>query len=43
MKAEWWINQAKYNRQKIRNEDIIDKTISKKNIGRLTRIFLKEE
>lgn len=43
MKSEWWTNQAKFDRKRIRYEDIIDRTISKKNIGRLTRLYMKEE
>lgn len=43
MKAEWWTNQAILDRKRIRKEEMIDKTVSKKNVGRMTRLYLKEE
>jgi hypothetical protein len=37
MKADWWTNTAHYNRERIRRGATVDKTVCKKNLGRLTR------
>ena len=42
-KADWWTNAAYYNRERIRRGATVDKTVCKKNMGRLTRLFLKNE
>lgn len=42
-KADWWTNTAHYNRERIRRGATVDKTVCKKNLGRLTRLYLKEE
>ncbi|CAG7560176.1 unnamed protein product [Fusarium equiseti] len=42
-KADWWISVAHYNRERIRRGATVDKTIAKKNVGRLTRLWLKAE
>ena len=42
-KADWWTNVAHYNRERIRRGATVDKTVSKKNLGRLTRLWLKAE
>ena len=42
-KADWWTNVAHYNRERIRRGDTVDKTVVKKNLGRLTRLQLKAE
>eukprot|EP00698_Gefionella_okellyi_P003542 TRINITY_DN13333_c0_g1_i1.p1 TRINITY_DN13333_c0_g1~~TRINITY_DN13333_c0_g1_i1.p1 ORF type:complete len:2328 (-),score=536.75 TRINITY_DN13333_c0_g1_i1:58-7041(-) len=42
-KADWWTNVAHYNRERIRRGATVDKTVTKKNLGRLTRLWLKEE
>ena len=42
-KADWWINVAHYNRERIRRGATVDKTVAKKNLGRLTRLWLKAE
>ena len=42
-KADWWTNAAHYNRERIRRGATVDKTITKKNLGRLTRLYLKQE
>ena len=42
-KADWWTNVAHYNRERIRRGATVDKTVCKKNVGRLTRLFLKKE
>jgi pre-mRNA-processing factor 8 len=42
-KADWWTNVAHYNRERIRRGATIDKVIAKKNLGRLTRLWLKAE
>ena len=43
MKADWWTNVAHYNRERIRRGATIDKTVARKNLGRLTRLYLKAE
>jgi len=42
-KADWWSSVAHYNRERIRRGATVDKTVSKKNLGRLTRLYLKAE
>lgn len=42
-KADWWTSVAHYNRERIRRGATVDKTVVKKNLGRLTRLFLKAE
>ncbi|TPX47926.1 hypothetical protein SeLEV6574_g02344 [Synchytrium endobioticum] len=42
-KADWWTSVAHYNRERIKRGATVDKTICKKNLGRLTRLFLKAE
>ena len=42
-KADWWANIAHYNRERIRRGATIDKTVQSKNLGRLTRLYLKAE
>ena len=42
-KADWWANAAYYNRERIRRGATVDKTVCKKNLGRLTRLWLKAE
>merc|ERR1719207_255576 len=42
-KADWWTNAAYYNRERIRRGATVDKTTCKKNLGRLTRLWLKAE
>eukprot|EP00457_Paulinella_chromatophora_P000102 gb/GEZN01000102.1/.p1 GENE.gb/GEZN01000102.1/~~gb/GEZN01000102.1/.p1 ORF type:complete len:2329 (-),score=298.26 gb/GEZN01000102.1/:74-7060(-) len=42
-KADWWTNVAHYNRERIRRGATVDKTVQKKNLGRLTRLWLKAE
>lgn len=42
-KADWWTNVAHYVRERIRRGATVDKTVCKKNVGRLTRLFLKKE
>lgn len=42
-KADGWISTAYYNRDRIKNDSHIEKTITKKNLGRLTRLWLKSE
>ena len=43
IKADWWTNTAHYNRERIRRGATVDKTVGKKNLGRLTRLYLKAE
>ena len=40
-KADWWTNVAHYNRERIRRGATVDKTVCRKNLGRLTRLWLK--
>lgn len=42
-KADWWTNVAHYNRERIRRGATVDKTVWWKNLGRLTRLWLKAE
>jgi pre-mRNA-processing factor 8 len=42
-KADWWTNVTHYNRERIWRGTTIDKTSAKKNLGRLTRLWLKSE
>lgn len=42
-KADWWTNIAHYNRERIKRNATVDKTVAKKNLGRLTRLWLKAE
>ncbi|ANQ06110.1 Pre-mRNA splicing factor [Plasmodium coatneyi] len=43
LKADWWINATYYNRERIKRGATVDKTVCKKNLGRLTRLWLKAE
>lgn len=42
-KADGWISSAHYNRERIKRGAHIEKTVVKKNLGRLTRLWLKNE
>ncbi|KAJ3374243.1 Pre-mRNA-processing-splicing factor 8 [Allomyces arbusculus] len=42
-KADWWTSVAHYNRERIRRGATVDKTVCRKNLGRLTRLWLKAE
>ena len=42
-KADWWISVAHYTRERIKRGATVDKTVAKKNLGRLTRLWLKAE
>jgi pre-mRNA-processing factor 8 len=42
-KADWWISVAHYNRERMKRGATVDKTVAKKNLGRLTRLWLKAE
>lgn len=42
-KADWWTGVAHLNRERIRRGATVDKTVVKKNLGRLTRLYLKAE
>ena len=42
-KADWWTNVVHYNRERIRRGATVDKTVCRKNLGRLTRLWLKAE
>ena len=42
-KADWWTNNTYFNRERIRRGATVDKTVCKKNLGRLTRLYLKAE
>eukprot|EP00735_Rhodelphis_limneticus_P013308 TRINITY_DN692_c0_g1::TRINITY_DN692_c0_g1_i1::g.28748::m.28748 TRINITY_DN692_c0_g1::TRINITY_DN692_c0_g1_i1::g.28748 ORF type:complete len:2358 (+),score=811.76,sp/Q99PV0/PRP8_MOUSE/82.36/0.0,PROCN/PF08083.6/1.3e-219,PRP8_domainIV/PF12134.3/8.5e-126,U6-snRNA_bdg/PF10596.4/8.9e-94,PRO8NT/PF08082.6/6.6e-81,U5_2-snRNA_bdg/PF10597.4/3.6e-69,PROCT/PF08084.6/1.3e+04,PROCT/PF08084.6/1.4e-48,RRM_4/PF10598.4/1.8e-44,JAB/PF01398.16/9.6e-08,Lipocalin_3/PF12702.2/0.43 TRINITY_DN692_c0_g1_i1:123-7076(+) len=43
LKADWWTSVAHYNRERIRRGATVDKTVCKKNLGRMTRLYLKAE
>ena len=42
-RARRWTNIAHYNRERIKRGATVDKTVCKKNLGRLTRLWLKAE
>ena len=42
-KADWWVNTTHYARERIRRGATVDKTAARKNLGRLTRLWLKAE
>ncbi|KAJ1673694.1 pre-mRNA-splicing factor 8, partial [Spiromyces aspiralis] len=42
-KADWWTSVAHYNRERIRRGATVDKAVARKNLGRLTRLWLKAE
>ncbi|CCK70335.1 U4/U6-U5 snRNP complex subunit PRP8 KNAG_0E00670 [Huiozyma naganishii CBS 8797] len=42
-KADGWVSSAHYNRERIKSGAHIEKTVAKKNLGRLTRLWLKNE
>lgn len=42
-KADGWVSTAHYNRERIQRGATVDKTVAKKNLGRLTRLWLKSE
>lgn len=42
-KANGWISIAHYNRERIRRGATVEKTVVKKNVGRLTRLWVKKE
>lgn len=42
-KADGWVSVAHYNRDRIRKGASVEKTVAKKNLGRLTRLWIKNE
>ncbi|KAA0160516.1 hypothetical protein FNF31_04225 [Cafeteria roenbergensis] len=42
-KADWYTNVAHYNRERIARSATVDKTVCRKNVGRLARLWLKAE
>lgn len=42
-KADYWTSVAHTNRERIRRGATVDKTVARKNLGRLTRLYLKAE
>lgn len=42
-KADGWISVAHYNRDRIRRGATVEKTVARKNLGRLTRLWIKME
>lgn len=42
-KADWWTNVTHFNRERILRGATVDKTIVKKNQGRMARLWLKDE
>ncbi|WRT66224.1 pre-mRNA-processing-splicing factor 8 [Kwoniella shivajii] len=42
-KADWYSSVAHYNRERIRRGATVDKAVVRKNLGRLTRLYLKAE
>eukprot|EP00388_Colpodella_angusta_P001693 GDKJ01005198.1.p1 GENE.GDKJ01005198.1~~GDKJ01005198.1.p1 ORF type:complete len:1781 (+),score=460.13 GDKJ01005198.1:1-5343(+) len=43
MKGDWWTNAAYYNRERIKRGATVDKTVCRKNVGRLTRLWMRAE
>ena len=43
LKSDWWIKTTEQVRNRIAKGNTCDKTVVKKNLGRLTRLYLKEE
>ncbi|SMN20752.1 similar to Saccharomyces cerevisiae YHR165C PRP8 Component of the U4/U6-U5 snRNP complex, involved in the second catalytic step of splicing [Maudiozyma saulgeensis] len=42
-KADGWVSSAHYNRERIRRGVRVEKNVVKKNLGRLTRLWIKNE
>eukprot|EP00762_Andalucia_godoyi_P001187 ANDGO_02083.mRNA.1 Pre-mRNA-processing-splicing factor 8A len=42
-RADWWINVTHQNREKIKKGLVVDKILCRKNLGRISRLFLREE
>ena len=42
-KADWWVSNTHYARERIAREGTVDKAIVRKNKGRLARLYLKEQ
>ncbi|ODN79735.1 pre-mRNA-processing-splicing factor 8 [Cryptococcus amylolentus CBS 6039] len=42
-KADWYSSVCHYNRERIRRGATVDKAVVRKNLGRLTRLYLKAE
>ncbi|EDO19221.1 hypothetical protein Kpol_1050p81 [Vanderwaltozyma polyspora DSM 70294] len=42
-KADGWVSAAHYNRERIKRNVHVEKTVVKKNLGRLTRLWIKNE
>lgn len=42
-KADWWTKVAHANRERIRRGATVDKSVAKKNLGRLSRLAMKAE
>ena len=40
-KADWWTSSAHYNGERVRRGATVDKTVCKKNLGRLIGLYLK--
>lgn len=42
-KADGWVSSAHYNRERIKRGATVEKTVARKNLGRLTRLWFKNE
>ena len=42
-KADWWTENTHYARERIAREGTVDKGITRKNTGRLTRLYFKQQ
>ncbi|CDK28553.1 unnamed protein product [Kuraishia capsulata CBS 1993] len=42
-KADSWISVAHYNRERLKRDVTVDKSVARKNLGRLTRLWIKNE
>jgi pre-mRNA-processing factor 8 len=43
MKADWYVNTAHWQRERIRRFATVDKAVQKRNLGRMSRLFIKTE
>jgi hypothetical protein len=43
MKEEWWKKKDKYKSERISSGDKVEKKVCKKKLGRINRIYMKDE
>lgn len=42
-KADWWVKNTHYARERINRDGTVDKALMRKNTGRLTRLYFKQQ